>query len=102
MMSREKIDIFNPYSYILMKTQGLLTRPFKIYYKKFSNRKTQKKKFLTHRFLYISRKVHPSTLQIGPYSVSRRSDARDMSVERGTGQMVKSEISNFFVRKLKK
>jgi hypothetical protein len=38
---------------------------------------------LTPRFLYISRKVHPSTLQIGPYWVSRRSGAKDMSVEMG-------------------
>jgi hypothetical protein len=39
---------------------------FKTHSKKFSNGKAQKN-FLTPRFLYISRKVHPSTLQIGPY-----------------------------------
>jgi hypothetical protein len=53
------------------------------------------------RFLYINRKIHSSTLQIGPYQISKWRGVRDMSVERGPCKiMLKTDFGQFFAKLL--
>ncbi len=70
------------------------TMPFQIVKKKNSN-------VANPRFLYISRKFHPSTLQIGPYQISKWRGVRDMSVERGPCKiMLKTDFGRFLAKLL--
>jgi hypothetical protein len=52
-------------------------------------------------YMYISRKVHPSTLQIGPYQISKWRVVPDMSVERGPCKiMLKTDFGQFLAKLL--
>ncbi len=66
-----------------------------------SNRRKLFSSVSNPRFLCISRKAYPWTLQIGPYKISIWRRVRDMSIERGASRiMLKTSFCQFLAKLL--